>query len=111
MLTFFFQAEVGIRDLYVTGVQTCALPICVGGLALRPGPRAGPEGAPRRARVEDVRCIDGKALGTRAGRHGDALAKADRKSVVKGKSVGCCDSRRDNTINQLHMSSTYDINI
>src|SRR6267378_5819752 len=24
---FFFQAEAGIRDLYVTGVQTCALPI------------------------------------------------------------------------------------
>src|SRR5204863_1070692 len=24
----FFQAEDGIRDLYVTGVQTCALPIC-----------------------------------------------------------------------------------
>src|SRR5690349_21973621 len=27
---FFFQAEDGIRDLYVTGVQTCALPICRG---------------------------------------------------------------------------------
>src|SRR5690349_22372149 len=27
---FFFQAEDGIRDLYVTGVQTCALPICTG---------------------------------------------------------------------------------
>src|SRR2546430_11432128 len=26
-LTFFFQAEDGIRDLTVTGVQTCALPI------------------------------------------------------------------------------------
>src|SRR6266576_7000293 len=25
---FFFQAEDGILDLYVTGVQTCALPIC-----------------------------------------------------------------------------------
>src|SRR5690349_25131477 len=24
---FFFQAEDGIRELYVTGVQTCALPI------------------------------------------------------------------------------------
>src|SRR5690606_39973320 len=24
---FFFQAEDGIRDLHVTGVQTCALPI------------------------------------------------------------------------------------
>src|SRR2546428_13385702 len=27
MLRFFFQAEDGIRDLIVTGVQTCALPI------------------------------------------------------------------------------------
>src|SRR5690349_22104018 len=54
---FFFQAEDGIRDLYVTGVQTCALPICsvvleaavvgliasllglLGGLALAPGLR------------------------------------------------------------------------
>src|SRR6266576_5904381 len=27
---FFFQAEDGIRDLYVTGVQTCALPILDG---------------------------------------------------------------------------------
>src|SRR5690349_22679805 len=27
VLFFFFQAEDGIRDLYVTGVQTCALPI------------------------------------------------------------------------------------
>src|SRR5690349_25133579 len=26
-MAFFFQAEDGIRDLYVTGVQTCALPI------------------------------------------------------------------------------------
>src|SRR5690606_40860967 len=28
---FFFQAEDGIRDFHVTGVQTCALPICVAG--------------------------------------------------------------------------------
>src|SRR5574340_1151960 len=27
MVIFFFQAEGGIRDLLVTGVQTCALPI------------------------------------------------------------------------------------
>src|SRR5690625_7205387 len=27
MLAFFFQAEDGIRDGHVTGVQTCALPI------------------------------------------------------------------------------------
>src|SRR5699024_12127073 len=28
LLFFFFQAEDGIRDRNVTGVQTCALPIC-----------------------------------------------------------------------------------
>src|SRR5258708_10905503 len=27
-VSFFFQAEDGIRDDLVTGVQTCALPIC-----------------------------------------------------------------------------------
>ena len=28
VVCFFFQAEDGIRDRLVTGVQTCALPIC-----------------------------------------------------------------------------------
>src|SRR5205807_3725286 len=32
---FFFQAEDGIRDYKVTGVQTCALPICINVLELR----------------------------------------------------------------------------
>src|SRR2546425_8745087 len=31
---FFFQAEDGIRDKLVTGVQTCALPICARGAAI-----------------------------------------------------------------------------
>src|SRR5690606_39659395 len=53
-IVFFFQAEDGIRDFHVTGVQTCALPICDGhqeaeeknqrpsqvGHALRPSGRA-----------------------------------------------------------------------
>src|SRR2546430_4951274 len=39
---FFFQAEDGIRDLTVTGVQTCALPISVGDHASQP-PHALPE--------------------------------------------------------------------
>src|SRR5436190_17161435 len=41
LLFFFFQAEDGIRDHCVTGVQTCALPICRLGeqpaRSLRPG--------------------------------------------------------------------------
>src|SRR6266496_6022733 len=43
---FFFQAEDGIRALYVTGVQTCALPISwtspVGGTASAPRPAPTP---------------------------------------------------------------------
>src|SRR5256885_17212078 len=35
LLFFFFQAEDGIRDYKVTGVQTCALPIA------QPAPRSG----------------------------------------------------------------------
>src|SRR5207249_103598 len=39
---FFFQAEDGIRDRNVTGVQTCALPICAGrGDLERDGPLLG----------------------------------------------------------------------
>src|SRR6266404_9787283 len=37
---FFFQAEDGIRDKLVTGVQTCALPILIE-LVLEPGTRRG----------------------------------------------------------------------
>src|SRR5690606_40576705 len=39
VLSFFFQAEDGIRDFHVTGVQTCALPISV--LMFTSGPNHG----------------------------------------------------------------------
>src|SRR5207253_6461489 len=35
IILFFFQAEDGIRDGHVTGVQTCALPIWITGRGLR----------------------------------------------------------------------------
>src|SRR5437588_11637769 len=57
-LLFFFQAEDGIRDHCVTGVQTCALPIS-GGEGAR-----GPEDLLRKFRVTG-RHVDGLALGDR----------------------------------------------
>src|SRR5690606_40478124 len=42
---FFFQAEDGIRDFHVTGVQTCALPISATGT--RPATRTRCAGAAR----------------------------------------------------------------
>src|SRR5215475_11327720 len=51
---FFFQAEDGIRDFHVTGVQTCALPIWVGLWPTVPqnalGIRTEPPWSPPRAR-------------------------------------------------------------
>src|SRR2546430_15918238 len=44
---FFFQAEDGIRDLTVTGVQTCALPISRSGDALSDAADRRAEAAPR----------------------------------------------------------------
>src|SRR5260370_25922180 len=68
---FFFQAEDGIRDSSVTGVQTCALPISLGFHAppawesyQRSETKGGGEGVGDVARQAD----------------------GDRKSVVEGKS-------------------------
>src|SRR5688500_20255348 len=43
MKYFFFQAEDGIRDYKVTGVQTCALPIYILAAAIREGYRRARE--------------------------------------------------------------------
>src|SRR3989475_214293 len=54
---FFFQAEDGIRDLTVTGVQTCALPISrgrTGGSAGGAGMKLSHVDAAGRARMVDV---------------------------------------------------------
>src|SRR5574340_1656973 len=60
-LFFFFQAEDGIRDLLVTGVQTCALPICSGcelvveaGESAGPGREGRPAGIPVGVEADDV---------------------------------------------------------
>src|SRR5439155_14096657 len=48
-LLFFFQAEDGIRDGHVTGVQTCALPILAGMIIALPP-------------AEQIRSAGGKAI-------------------------------------------------
>src|SRR2546430_9008578 len=54
---FFFQAEDGIRDLTVTGVQTCALPISPGAISRCRRARARNTDG-RRLRAEPVRGPD-----------------------------------------------------
>src|SRR6267143_5109841 len=52
MIFFFFQAEDGIRDGTVTGVQTCALPIS---RMLQRGDEAAEGEIPEAVRVDEVR--------------------------------------------------------
>src|SRR2546422_5776862 len=81
---FFFQAEDGIRDVAVTGVQTCALPISLahlarGGFALwlaRPPP-FGQDVRPRRQRERRER--PWVTQGGRAGRR-EQLVEIGRAS-------------------------------
>src|SRR5258707_7444208 len=85
-LFFFFQAEDGIRDIGVTGVQTCALPISRGlGSHLEPDghlpgvQQAGqsrPQDARGRQEAPGLPEVPGNA-GSKVGR-----ARPDRKSVV-----------------------------
>src|SRR2546430_11224913 len=82
---FFFQAEDGIRDLTVTGVQTCALPIS---RRRREPPRALPEDAHSRrpALLREVLLHAGRPRlpGVRHRTRADRRARllGDRKSVV-----------------------------
>src|SRR5438876_9951103 len=71
VFVFFFQAEDGIRDGRVTGVQTCALPISAPGtsrrwVAVAAGQAVGaapPEGAvaPEGAAPDGAPCAEGAA--------------------------------------------------
>src|SRR2546430_3619887 len=82
---FFFQAEDGIRDLTVTGVQTCALPIYSefrrtpksGNKGYRSRDSAGRPARPSQHPGEERRLLhSGRALS-----HG-GIGPQDRKSVV-----------------------------
>src|SRR5436190_18249013 len=58
---FFFQAEDGIRDHCVTGVQTCALPICEGVRSRGGRERPAPHGRDA-ARVAGLGCAGDAAV-------------------------------------------------
>src|SRR5216684_4635338 len=63
--SFFFQAEDGIRDVAVTGVQTCALPICA--LAAPAWPGTGGRGAGGASRAGRKSAVWGKSIGPGGG--------------------------------------------
>src|SRR5687767_15436697 len=93
---FFFQAEDGIRDKLVTGVQTCALPICGGndvprraaGLGAGRARRGGPDGGEGAGDGEGParRRLRSPAAGARRGERSE-----ERRVGKEGRSRGAAD--------------------
>src|SRR5690606_41201427 len=84
---FFFQAEDGIRDFHVTGVQTCALPILVKLLAFIAARIVG-------FLVEDSVNSDGSLAGLAVADDQLALAAPNRNQAVNGLEAGRSEERR-----------------
>src|SRR5256886_10101122 len=92
--SYFYQAEAGIRDLTVTGVQTCALPISAPAGALERFGDGPPSGLARRPvqgpRVDhgafpDVRLAEGLAVPVgRRDHHGNGQAVCAGEHEVPG---------------------------
>src|SRR2546430_5822684 len=83
MLFFFFQAEDGIRDLTVTGVQTCALPISAVGYPQYLADE-GPEGIERLENVQEL-IAGAAAWAETAGTEGD---EAGDEAGEEGRGTG-----------------------
>src|SRR5205809_1650026 len=84
---FFFQAEDGIRDVAVTGVQTCALPIS-SRVPVGPRRRAGALGVASGARAapRDASAADDGLL-WRIGCHGVDAGREIGRASCREKSV------------------------
>src|SRR2546429_2997921 len=105
MLIFFFQAEDGIRDVAVTGVQTCALPIFRDGFERVAGKAGGLPGT----RSGALRTVCGR--GRVGGRLGEARPRpqipshpaAQRKNPQRRESA----LRQDRKSTRLNSSHGY----
>src|SRR5438445_9752122 len=84
---FFFQAEDGIRDIGVTGVQTCALPIFSYSRASRKNTSCS------RSELAWSRLPEGSSASTRLGSCTRARATAQRCCSPPDNSIGRCDMR------------------
>src|SRR6266702_5801101 len=102
LCVFFFQAEDGIRDGHVTGVQTCALPIssisstCARTCTTSPPPRWA-------STTWTTTCATSRITGTRTrGRRAASLAAGARRSERELLRHEILEARHDLAGQELH---------
>src|SRR5215470_19866590 len=90
MFFFFFQAEDGIRDATVTGVQTCALPISRGRIGDYWDEVFTPDGLVGHAALDDQSAFIASLGGSRSARMRDVLGtiQADQDAIIRAGSRG-----------------------
>src|SRR5690606_39981066 len=95
---FFFQAEDGIRDFHVTGVQTCALPIYAERLAEIARQRAATESrlAVLKARWEKERELVGQVRALRE--RLEALVVGNGAAADAGQEIGRASCRVEGVV-------------
>src|SRR5690625_5676585 len=96
---FFFQAEDGIRDGHVTGVQTCALPILrgAGGLLDLPAGAAALVDQACRLQLPDRRVVGVPSRGL-----------MDHRAVpVDAQRLEVLQDRKSTRLNSRHVASSY----
>src|SRR2546426_6959967 len=100
-LFFFFQAEDGIRDYKVTGVQTCALPIYPGSRARALARARNPQRARRRARL-GVGAAQSHRAGRERGRRGlDGGGRRVARGCGRGPREACAALRSEEHTSEL----------
>src|SRR2546430_5039594 len=108
---FFFQAEDGIRDLTVTGVQTCALPISL----LPPGHLQDHGNGDRQPwcrglGLEDAQGADG-AVSADPGREPGVTLTAARRAAASPADRSACRAppadRKSTRLNSSHSQISY----
>src|SRR5690606_39473593 len=97
------QAEDGIRDFHVTGVQTCALPIYTRGVdATVKLATAAPDGVNRSSgsavRLPTTVMMVSPAIGHHAFADADATAFGSRRSTLVRSTLSCRDSWRSSSL-------------
>src|SRR5690606_39483022 len=96
---FFFQAEDGIRDFHVTGVQTCALPISSGGEERR----ASAPAEPSSQRVgRDQLLLEARGVGLER-KDGRVVLRDVDLEVAPGEIL----DRKSTRLNSSHVKSSY----
>src|SRR5690606_40588752 len=100
LLDFFFQAEDGIRDFHVTGVQTCALPISNGLSSITSAGAPESRVPRRRARITLV------VLRTRTSPGGTSVTRSEERRVGKeGRARGRASQEKKNGASAPHSTT------